>query len=73
MSIKLLNSAQLYETVSEKVSTEDVCDMAEKLKIHPVIIAGRIHFEQNNYRLLSRLVGNQQIRKHFADSFKEIA
>ena len=57
--------------VSEKVSTEDVCDMAAKLKIHPAIIAGRIRFERNNYRLLSRLVGNQQIRKHFADSFKE--
>lgn len=60
-------------SVSEKVTTEEVCDMAAKLKIHPAIIAGRIRFKRNNYRLLSRLVGNQQIRKHFADSFKENA
>ncbi|MCJ7540950.1 MAG: transcriptional regulator [Desulfobacterales bacterium] len=52
-----------------KASTEKVYALAEKLKIHPAIIAGRIRFEQNNYKLLSRLVGNKQIRKHFADSF----
>ena len=52
-----------------KVSTEEICAFAEKLKIHPAIIAGRIRFEQNNYKLLSRHVGNKQIRKHFADGF----
>ncbi len=55
--------------ISGKASTEEVYALAEKLKIHPAIIAGRIRFEQNNYKLLSRLVGNKQIRKHFADSF----
>jgi HTH-type transcriptional regulator/antitoxin HigA len=57
--------------VSEKATTEEVCALAEKLKIHPAIIAGRIRFERNNYRLLSTLVGNQQVRKHFADSFDD--
>jgi HTH-type transcriptional regulator/antitoxin HigA len=57
--------------VSEKATTEEVCALAEKLKIHPAIIAGRIRFERNNYRLLSNLVGNQQVRKHFADSFDD--
>ena len=55
--------------ISGKASTAEVYALAEKLKIHPAIIAGRIRFEQNNYRLLSRHVGNKQIRKHFADSF----
>jgi len=55
--------------ISGKASTEEVYALAEKLKIHPAIIAGRIRFEQNNYKLLSRHVGNKQIRKHFADSF----
>jgi len=53
---------------SSKASKEEVYALAEKLKIHPAIIAGRIRFEQNNYKLLSRHVGNKQIRKHFADS-----
>jgi len=56
--------------ISGKTSTAEIYALAEKLKIHPAIIAGRIRFEQNNYRLLSRHVGNKQIRKHFADSFK---
>ncbi|MDB9823362.1 ImmA/IrrE family metallo-endopeptidase, partial [Deltaproteobacteria bacterium] len=55
--------------ISGKGSTEEVYALAEKLKIHPAIIAGRIRFEQNNYKLLSKHVGNKQIRKHFADSF----
>jgi len=54
---------------SGKVSTEEIYALAEKLKIHPAIIAGRIRFEQNNYKLLSRHVGSKQIRRHFADSF----
>jgi HTH-type transcriptional regulator/antitoxin HigA len=56
--------------ISGKASTAEIYALAEKLKIHPAIIAGRIRFEQNNYRLLSMHVGNKQIRKHFADSFK---
>jgi HTH-type transcriptional regulator/antitoxin HigA len=55
--------------ISNKASTEEIYALAEKLKIHPAIIAGRIRFERNNYRLLSKLVGNKQIRKHFAESF----
>jgi HTH-type transcriptional regulator/antitoxin HigA len=56
--------------ISGKASTAEIYALAEKLKIHPAIIAGRIRFEQKNYTLLSRHVGNKQIRKHFADSFK---
>jgi HTH-type transcriptional regulator/antitoxin HigA len=55
--------------ISGKAPTAEVNALAEKLKIHPAIIAGRIRFEQNNYKLLSRHVGNKQIRKHFADGF----
>ncbi len=55
--------------ISGKASTSEVYALAEKLKIHPAIIAGIIRFEQNNYKLLSRHIGNKQIRKHFADSF----
>jgi HTH-type transcriptional regulator/antitoxin HigA len=32
--------------ISGKASTEEVCALAEKLKIHPAIIAGRIRFEK---------------------------
>lgn len=52
-----------------KTTTSEVYALAAKLKIHPAIIAGRIRYEQNNYKLLSRHVGKKQIRKHFAESF----
>jgi len=55
--------------ISANASIKEIYALAEKLKIHPAIIAGRIRFEQNNYRLLSRHLGHKQIRKHFADSF----
>ena len=42
--------------------------LAEQLKIHPAIIAGRVRHEQNNYKLLSKCVGTRQVRKHFAES-----
>ena len=49
-------------------TAEEVYALAEQLKIHPAIIAGRIRFERNNYRLLSKHVGNKQVRKHFSES-----
>ena len=44
---------------------QDVIDLARELDIHPSIIAGRIRFEKNNYRILSRLIGNKEVKKHF--------
>jgi HTH-type transcriptional regulator / antitoxin HigA len=55
--------------IADKATTAEVYTLAAKLKIHPAIIAGRIRYEQNNYKLLSRHVGNKQIREHFAECF----
>lgn len=46
-------------------SAYELESLANGLKIHPAIIAGRIRFEQKNYRLLSKYVGNGEVRKHF--------
>jgi HTH-type transcriptional regulator/antitoxin HigA len=43
----------------------NVLRFAERYRIHPAIPAGRIRREQRNYRLLSKLVGNRQVRKLF--------
>ena len=55
-----------------KITTRNVYDLAEELKIHPAIIAGRVRYERNNYKLLSRHVGSKQVRKHFAESCSEV-
>jgi len=57
---KVLNKA-------ETIEPGKVLSLAEKLKIHPAIIAGRIRFEQNNYKILSRFIGNKEVRKQFSD------
>ena len=54
--------------IEDKATTAEVYALAAKLKIHPAIIAGRIRYEQKNFKLLSRHVGNKQIRRHFAES-----
>ena len=54
--------------IKSKATTKKVYALAEKLKIHPAIIAGRVRFERNNYKLLSRHVGSKQVRKHFPES-----
>ncbi len=42
-----------------------ILELANKLKIHPAIIAGRIRYEKNNYRKFSNLLGHGGVRKHF--------
>jgi len=59
--------------IGGKATAKKLYALAEKSKIHPAIIAGRIRFERNNYRLLSRQVGRKQVRKHFAQDCQEKA
>jgi len=55
----------------EKVNLEakdlskEVRNLSEQLKIHPAIIAGRIRFEKNNYRILSQFVGRGDVKSLF--------
>ena len=39
--------------------------LAENLNIHPAIVAGRMRYEFNTYRLLNKLIGNKEVRKLF--------
>ena len=45
-----------------------VLELANKLKIHPAIIAGRIRYEKNNYRKFSNLLGHGAVRKQFLNN-----
>jgi HTH-type transcriptional regulator/antitoxin HigA len=54
---------------SERLSSADVEALAQIIKIHPAVVAGRIRFENKNYRLLSKYVGNREVRKHFQEQF----
>ena len=41
--------------------------LAQRLRIHPAIVAGRIRRTYKDYRVLSGLVGQGEVRKHFAE------
>lgn len=43
----------------------EVRALARKLSVSPAIIAGRIRFEQRNYRLLNDLIGQGEVRRQF--------
>lgn len=46
--------------------TTDVVALAEKLGVHPAIVAGRVRHETKNFRLLARQLGQGQAGRHFA-------
>jgi len=41
--------------------------LADKLNIHPAIVAGRVRYETKNFRLFSQLVGSGEVRRLFPD------
>lgn len=40
-----------------------VMNLANVLQVHPAIVAGRIRYERQNYRLLSQFVGTGEVRR----------
>jgi HTH-type transcriptional regulator/antitoxin HigA len=46
---------------------KDILDLASKADIHKSIVAGRIRYERNNYRILWPHIGKDMVRKLFFD------
>ena len=51
--------------MNAKNLAKEVVFLSEQLKIHPAIIAGRIRFEKNNYRILSQFIDRGEVSKLF--------
>lgn len=51
--------------LESKDLAKEVVNFADQQKIHPAIVAGRIRFEKNNYRLLSQFIGRGEVSKLF--------
>lgn len=54
--------------IKYRESPRDIIEAAERLRISPAIIAGRVRWETREYRRLSRLMGHGEARRHFPDS-----
>lgn len=48
------------------LKSRDVDDLANKANLHSAIVAGRIRYEEKNYRLLHNKVGQGEVRQLFA-------
>lgn len=49
-------------------TAENAVELASKLRIHPAIVAGRIRYETENWRVLTGLLGAKgDVRKNFED------
>ena len=49
--------------VRDNPSPLAVMELAQRLEIHPAIVAGRVRHETKNYRLLSHFVGTGEVRR----------
>ena len=53
-------------------TSDDATALANKLRIHPAIVAGRVRFETNNWRLLNGLLGSKgEVRQNFEDQLNQ--
>ena len=50
-------------------NTEEITSLAESIGVHTAIVAGRIRWENKNYQILSRLIGNKEVRIQFPSEF----
>jgi len=55
----------IKSNLQRHLSVQAVVGLAQELRIHPAIVAGRVRKERNNYRLLTHFVGHGEVRKHF--------
>jgi HTH-type transcriptional regulator/antitoxin HigA len=53
--------------VSEHPSPLSVMELAQRLEIHPAIVAGRVRHETKNFRLLSQFVGTGEVRRQLLE------
>jgi HTH-type transcriptional regulator/antitoxin HigA len=64
----LIPAKEWEQTPAKSVpSPQAVQRLADKLRIHPAIVAGRIRHERKNFRLLNQLVGHGKVRRLFPE------
>ena len=65
---------EIWETSEAKRSPTpmSVVNLSKALQVHPAIVAGKVRYEQRNYRLLSHFVGTGEIRRQLAAIRSEV-
>lgn len=64
----LIPDAEWSKSPASSLRNPDaVQHLANRLRIHPAIVAGRIRHQRKSYRVLNRLVGQGQVRRLFSE------
>ena len=62
----LTPEAEWERSAASRLTTKEAAlHLAERLEIHPAIVAGRMRYEFKSYRILSKLVGYHEVRQCF--------
>lgn len=61
----------LASGLADEPTMEATMALADKLRIHPTIVAGRVRYEADNWRLLSSIKAD--VRRLFADQLQELS
>jgi HTH-type transcriptional regulator / antitoxin HigA len=58
---------EIWETseARQNPTPMSVVNLSKALQVHPAIVAGKVRYEQRNYRLLSHFVGTGEVRRQF--------
>ena len=62
-----LTVAPLAKARRAQVEPLSVMELAQRLEIHPAIVAGRVRHETKNFRLLSQFVGTGEVRRQLLE------
>lgn len=65
--VSIPSKAWLRHPVASSQTIHNVCALASELRISPAIVAGRVRRASNNYKRLSDMVGNGEVRKQFVE------
>ena len=55
----------------DNLAPMEIIELGQKYEVHPAVIAGRVRYEQRNYRLLSQFVGTGEVRRQFEEEEQE--
>ena len=62
---QLIDEDAWNDFFNDDITKYDIYDFAEKLKISPAIVAGRVQFERKNYRVFRNILKYDSIREMF--------
>lgn len=64
----LISNAEWRKSPASTLRTPGAANhLAEKLNIHPAIVAGKMRHHSRNYRILNQLIGRNEVKKYFED------